>query len=113
MAILKNMTDDTVILSELEIASTFLSRLKGLMGRKTLKPSSGLMIDPCNSVHCFFMKFPIDVAFVDKENRVCQIITGMKAGAVSPIVWKAKYVIEGNANAFSGRLKTGDIVNIL
>lgn len=113
MAILKNMTDNTIILSDLEIAATFLSRLKGLLGRKSLRIESGLLINPCNSVHCFFMQFPIDVVFVDKDNRVCQIITNMKPGKVSPIVGKAKYVIEGNANVFAGKLKTGDIVNII
>jgi hypothetical protein len=113
VAILKNVTQDTVILSNLEVATTFLSRLKGLLGRNSLDASSGLLINPCNSVHCFFMKFPIDVAFVDKDNQVCHIITGMKPGKISPIVRRAKYVIEGNANAFTGKLKAGDIVKII
>lgn len=107
------MTENTVILSNLEIAVTFMSRLKGLLGRETLDASSGLLINPCNSIHCFFMKFPIDVVFVDKDDRVCHIITAMKPGKVSPIVGKAKYVIEGNANAFTGKLNIGDIVNII
>lgn len=113
MAILVNKTNQIEVLNNLEIADTFITRLKGLLGREYLEPGNGLVIKPCNSVHCFFMKFPIDVAFVDKDDYVIKVITHMKPFSASPIVSGAKYVIEANAGIFSGKLEIGDRVGIL
>ena len=66
------------------------------------------MIKPCNSVHCFFMKFPIDVIFLDKEDRVMHIAGNMKPGRISPVVKRAKYVVEANATKFSDSIQNGD-----
>jgi len=52
---------------EIELAETFLSRLRGLMGRKNLKKGRGLLLEPCNSIHMLFMRFSIDVIYLDKE----------------------------------------------
>ena len=101
-----------VILDDLQIADTFIARFRGLMGMPSLPENVGLMIKPCNSVHCFFMKFPIDVIFVDKEDRIVHIAEGMKPGSLSPIVGKANYVIESNAHNLEGKFKVGDIVVI-
>jgi uncharacterized membrane protein (UPF0127 family) len=50
----------------------------GLMFRKGLAEGEALLIDPCSSVHTFFMRFPIDVLFLDKEGRVVKIAAGLK-----------------------------------
>jgi uncharacterized protein len=52
------------------VADTFWSRGKGLIGRKRLGDGDGLLIDPCGSIHCFFMSIPIDVIYLDRDNRV-------------------------------------------
>ena len=52
---------------EVEIAETFFSRLIGLMGRKNLDKGHGLLLAPCNSIHMLFMRFAIDVVYLDKE----------------------------------------------
>ncbi len=85
-----NRTSGKVILEDLRIADTFSSRFFGLMGRKELKPGSGLKIEPCRSIHTFNMKFPIDVIFVSDEHEVVKIILSMKAGKVSPAVREAR-----------------------
>lgn len=113
MAILVNKTRQLEVLSKVETAETFTTRLKGLLGRKSLEPGSGLLINPCNSIHCFFMKFPIDVAFVDKEHKVIRVIPGMKPFSASPIVPGAKFVIEANDGEFNGKLQQGDIIEVL
>ena len=43
------------------------SRMKGLLGRRSLDEGTGLLIDPCTSIHMFFMRFPIDVVYLNKE----------------------------------------------
>lgn len=103
-----NLETNEIILHQLDQANHFLSRLRGLMWKRDLPENTGLMIQPCNSVHCFFMKFPIDVVFVDKDHRVVHIISNMKPGSISPIVKKAKYVIESSAYTVSRQVKIGD-----
>ena len=52
---------------EIEVAETFFSRLRGLMGKKRLEKGMGLLLAPCNSIHMLFMRFSIDVIYLDKE----------------------------------------------
>lgn len=52
------------------IASTFWSRLVGLLGRSALADHEGLLLKPCTDIHTFGMKFPIDVVFVDNRMKV-------------------------------------------
>ncbi len=53
-------------------------RTKGLLGCKSLLPGEGLLLAPCNSIHTLFMRFPIDVVFLNKKNRITKIIRTMK-----------------------------------
>ncbi len=55
---------------EAEIADTFSKRLLGLMFRSGLPIDNGLLLDPCSSIHTFFMRFPIDVVYLDRDNTV-------------------------------------------
>ncbi|MEH7381314.1 DUF192 domain-containing protein [Bacillus sp. JJ1533] len=67
---------------ELKTYDTFLKRLKGLMFQ--LKPikNEAIILEPCNSIHMFFMFFPIDVVFLDKENRVVKTKEDVKPWTV-------------------------------
>jgi hypothetical protein len=58
------------VLAHLDVADTLWTRTRGLLGRDSLGPDQGLWIKPCNSVHTFFMKFPIDLIFLDRELKV-------------------------------------------
>lgn len=51
-------------------ACTFFTRLKGLMFVKSISEDGGLLLENCNSVHTFFMKFPINVIYLDKDFKV-------------------------------------------
>jgi len=66
----------------------------GLMGRRELPDGSGLYLRPCSSIHMFFMRFPIDVAFVDKDFRVVRLYHGLRPWRVSRVVRRAKAAIE-------------------
>lgn len=59
-----------VICERCELADRPLSRLRGLLGRHELRPGDGMLLRPSSSVHTFFMRFPIDVVFLDAELRV-------------------------------------------
>ncbi len=55
------------------VADSIRARTKGLLGRRSLEPGEGLLLRPANSVHTAFMRFPIDVVFLDKELRVLDV----------------------------------------
>ena len=56
-----------VVANHVNVANSFFTRLRGLLGKKQLKPGEGLLITKCSSVHCFFMKFTIDVAYLSED----------------------------------------------
>ncbi len=72
-----NLTRSTVVAQRAEQARTFRARLRGLMFRAQLAPGSGLVIEPNNNVHTFWMRFPIDVVFVDRADRVVGLVPAM------------------------------------
>jgi uncharacterized membrane protein (UPF0127 family) len=55
------------------LAETPLTRLKGLLGRRELPSGEGLLLRPTSSIHMFFMRFPIDAVWVNKELKVLKI----------------------------------------
>lgn len=107
-----NRNTGEVILNEVALADTFIKRFMGLMGKKELRSGTGLKIDPCNSIHTFNMRFPIDVVFLSKDHEVMKVVHGMKPGKVGSVVKKARYVIEANSNEFSSKVKIGDYLEL-
>jgi uncharacterized protein len=68
-----NVTRGTVLASQLELAGTGKTRNKGLLGREGLLPGEGLWIVPCESVHTFFMRFAIDLVYLDRKHQVRKV----------------------------------------
>jgi hypothetical protein len=83
-----------LVASEAEKAETFLQRFKGLLGRAGLAEGGGLHIEPCNSIHMFFMKFAIDVVFLDDDLKVVRAISNIKPWRVTRVYSKATSVLE-------------------
>jgi uncharacterized protein len=82
-----------VVCERCVVAARMRARLRGLLGRKGLEPGEGLLITKTSSVHTFFMAFPIDVVFLDKELRVRSIAADVRP---SRLRWRrgSKSVIE-------------------
>jgi uncharacterized membrane protein (UPF0127 family) len=68
--------------------------MKGLLGRKTFLPNQAIILDPCNSVHTFFMRFSIDVLFLDKNYRVVKVLPRLLPNRITSICWGSKLVVE-------------------
>jgi len=66
---LYNTHNGRVLAQEVERAGSFWQRMKGLLGRRGLPAGQALFLEPCNSIHTFFMGFPIDAVFLDKEEK--------------------------------------------
>jgi uncharacterized membrane protein (UPF0127 family) len=60
------------------VADAALARMKGLLGRKELPAGEGILIRPCNSIHMFFMRFPIDAIFLDRAGKVVKVAENVK-----------------------------------
>ena len=89
-----NLTRKTILGEKIHRADPFAARFKGLLGKRSLASGEGLIISPCNSVHTFFMAIPIDVIFLDAENRVLHIDGSLAPWRMSRLHLSATSVIE-------------------
>ena len=71
--LVRNQTRGTVLGDAVELADTSAKRRTGLLKHTHLEPGTGLWIVPCESVHTFFMKFAIDLVYVDRQKRVRKV----------------------------------------
>jgi hypothetical protein len=78
-----NPSRESILATHLEIAGSGSTRRKGLLGRDGLAPGEGLWIVPCESVHTFFMRFPIDLVYLDRENRIRKVRSAVGAWRMS------------------------------
>lgn len=91
---IENATRGTVLATRAELAGSAGTRMKGLLGRTEFPEGEGLIIDPCNSIHTFFMAFAIDVVFVDGQDRVVRVCPRVVPWRLTRIVFRARKVIE-------------------
>lgn len=85
--------DGHAVCATCELADTVLTRLRGLLGRASLSSGEGLLLVPAGSVHTFFMRFAIDVVFLDRDLCVRRIVENV---GPSRLVWarSARRVLE-------------------
>ncbi len=89
-----NVTRNQTLVTRGTIADNVWSRLRGLIGHRPLEAGEGLMIKPCNSIHTFFMGFPIDVVYVSEDGEVVGLAERLVPYRIGPIVRKASFVLE-------------------
>jgi hypothetical protein len=104
-------TDDgTAVADHVEVADNVFSRFAGLMFRRGLPAGHGLALRPCSSVHMFFMRFPLDVLFVDADGRVLRVLESIRPWRASSFVRGAKAAIELPAGTAS---RTGVVPGVV
>src|ERR1700760_4876190 len=69
-----NLTRGTVVCDHAVIADRAASRMRGLLGRSSLPAGEGLLLQPAPSIHTAFMRFPIDVIFLDRSRQVVKLV---------------------------------------
>ncbi|HHU33076.1 MAG: DUF192 domain-containing protein [Zhaonellaceae bacterium] len=111
---LLNSSKNTVIAKQVKIASTFSQKLRGLMFYKELPPDNCLVIKNCNSIHTCFMRFPLDIIFINKENAVVHLLHGIKPFRCSPVVKEACTVVEiVSGQIIRSHTEVGDTLSFL
>jgi uncharacterized membrane protein (UPF0127 family) len=83
-----------VVVQEGQHARTFWGRLRGLLDTPPLQPGQGLLLEPCNSIHMFFMSYPIDALYLDAGNRVLRVVSDLAPWRVGPTIRRARRVLE-------------------
>ena len=86
--------DGTVVAEHCAVATTFLARFRGLMWRRELPVGEGLCIQKCGSIHMFFMRFALDVAFVDGDGRILHACHTIRPWRISRVVFGSKAALE-------------------
>jgi hypothetical protein len=105
-----NLTRNTVLATSLELAANGAKRRKGLLGRKLLAPGEGLWILPCEAVHTFWMQFPIDLVYLDRNNRIRKLSAGMPAWRLSACL-SARSLLELASGAIcDSETQPGDVL---
>jgi uncharacterized protein len=104
--------DGVEICARCELADTALTRMRGLLGRRGLDAGGGMLITPCPSVMTFFMRFAIDVVFLDRENTIVGIAHSLRPWRVAGArhAHASLELPAGTAEAL--RLQEGDLLSI-
>jgi len=85
---------EATVVADLSLARGFFPRLIGLLGRSSLEDSAGLLIEDCNNVHMFFMRFPLDIVFCRRDGTILHLQPGLKPWRISHFVTDAYFVVE-------------------
>jgi hypothetical protein len=100
----------TAVALEVDLATTRAERRRGLLGRDRLRASAGLLLTPCLAVHTAFMRFPIDVVFIDRDGHVVRIVANVRPWRMTASL-RAHAVIELAAGtAAAADIKVGDFL---
>jgi len=89
-----NKTKNIVIAEKGRIADTVISRLVGLLNQSSISPEEALVITECRSIHMLFMRFSIDVIFIDRRNIVVGLARQIQPFQLSPYFFRAKKAVE-------------------
>jgi uncharacterized membrane protein (UPF0127 family) len=88
-----NLTRESVVCEQATIADRAVTRMRGLLGRRALPSGEGLLLRPAPSVHTAFMRFPIDVVFLDGDLRVLKFVRRLQPWRAASAL-SAKAVLE-------------------
>jgi uncharacterized membrane protein (UPF0127 family) len=108
-----NLTRGTVLADSIEVADRGNKRRTGLLGRDRLEAGGGLWIAPCEAVHTFFMRFAIDLVYLDRKRRVRKVKHAVGPWRISACL-TAHSVLELPAGtALESQTRAGDTVEFM
>jgi uncharacterized membrane protein (UPF0127 family) len=94
MITVKVKNSGELVATNVQVANNPYTRVLGLMFKPNMNGMGGLLLNPCNSIHTFFMRFPIDVVFISKDDVVIKVIRSMAPWKMSWIYFKARKTLE-------------------
>jgi uncharacterized membrane protein (UPF0127 family) len=110
---IENVTRQTTLVERGQVADTYWRRLKGLMGVRHLVLGEGLLIRPANQVHTHFMAIPVDVVYLDDQNRIIDIDHDLRPWRIGRLRRAAHSVVEApSGTAAATGCAAGDLLRI-
>jgi len=100
-----------VLATCMEVADSAAKRNKGLLGRERLAPGEGLWIRPCEAVHTFWMRFPIDLIYLDRKNRIRKLVSALPPWRLSGCVWAHSVLELPSGTIRNTRTQPGDTLD--
>ena len=108
-----NLTRRTWLATRVKKADNFLTRVVGLLKRTALGPEEALWLIPSKGIHTIGMKFPIDVIFLDKDNVVLGVLSGLRPYRITRVRVKGYSVLElPNGTVKKSQTEIGDKLEI-
>ena len=93
-----NARTGQIVAEHADLAQSPLKRMKGLLGKKGLAPDEAIILRPASSIHTVFMRFAIDVIYIDRDSKVVKVVRNLVPYRFSSAKG-AKTVIEMTAGA--------------
>ncbi len=103
--------DGRPVVETVLVAESTSARMKGLLGRRGLDRRTGLLIRPCASIHMWFMRFPIDAAFLDRRQTVLRVARNLKPWRLAFAPRGTAAVLETAAGVLDG-VQAGDELTV-
>lgn len=91
---MRNVSRELELGRKIGLADSWWTRLRGLLGRPEPAPGEGLLLVPCQGVHMYGMRYAIDVAFLDGEGRVVDVVHRLQPGGRSGWNRRARKALE-------------------
>ena len=108
-----NRTQEEWLVIHGRAATSFLDRLRGLIGRVSLQAGEGLLIRPCSGIHTIGMRYAVDVVFLDAAGRVVKTAVSVRPNRVGPIALGAAAVLELPEGTIARTgTRVGDVIDI-
>ncbi len=114
----QNVTRGTLLCERLSRAGGVWGQTRGLLSHDRLDPTDGMLFErsrfvPFMSMHMFFMRFPIDIVFLDRQGRVLKVNRELRPWRLSSLVFGARFALELAAGAASrSHTELGDLITI-
>ena len=109
---LKITTNGKLISDDVKVANSFVERGVGLMFKKEMVGFNALLIDPCKSIHTFFMKYDLDVLFIDSKWKIVKIKRNLKPWRMTMLSFRTTRVLEMKGGELSPDVKVGDVLEV-
>jgi uncharacterized membrane protein (UPF0127 family) len=92
--IVRNRDNGAILGEAIEVAWTAVQKAKGLLGRECLEDGQGLLFRPAASLHTFFMQFPIDIIYTDKDGKVLKLASAVRPFKLVAAPWRSHIALE-------------------
>jgi uncharacterized membrane protein (UPF0127 family) len=102
-----------VICHKMIVASDTIARMKGLMFSEAMPDCDGFLIAPGNSIHTFFMRYPLDLVFLDKNFKVIKVIYSLGPWRMTRMYFRSRQVLEMKAGTLKKNLTAGEVLEAI